>query len=119
MLSQELLPSQKKFIDNIAHKVIRLNIYQMSKFFKLLNDQTMKINPLAPLSYEPAWPKGEDYTQYPSEPSFKNQEDIMKEISEWYKKNLPEFGLGSSSGPAITNTVEKKEETKSDVVKEV
>jgi hypothetical protein len=42
----------------------------------------------------------------------------LKEISGWYKKNLPSFGLGaSSSGPAKIE--EKKEEKKVEEKKEV
>ena len=85
----------------------------------MLNEKNSKLKSIAPISYEPAWPKNEEFTQYPTEPSFKIQEEIIKDISGWYKKNLPDFGLGDASGSAVINKEEKKEEKKATVAREV
>jgi hypothetical protein len=43
----------------------------------------------------------------------------MKEISGWYKKNLPTFGLGAASAAGPAKIEEKKEENKVEERKEV
>jgi hypothetical protein len=118
-LEEELLPSQRKFVESVAHKVVGLNFQQLKYFMTKISEADKNITRIAPITYEPSWPKPEEYKEFPKEPVLKDKEEAFKQIAEWYKKHLPNFGIGGgqqaqakAEDAAAGKKEEKKEEKK-------
>jgi large subunit ribosomal protein L7/L12 len=118
-VEEQLLPSQKKLVESIANKLVNLNYEQIRYFMNKIAEPEKKLVHIAPITYEPSWPKAEDFKEFPKEASFQQKEELMKELAGWYKKHLPNFGLGRGvAAQAIEVKKQEKKEEKTEEVKE-
>ena len=63
-LSNSLLPSQKNFIEGLALKVTKMNVYQVQTLEKQFSDKVARYQEVAPLTYYSSWPSKEDFSQF-------------------------------------------------------
>jgi large subunit ribosomal protein L7/L12 len=117
-IKEDLLPSQRKFIELLADKIINMNNFQIQKVLKNYTERTIKLKHVAPITIVEPWLELQKQlgNKIPEDGAkFPHYEEMMKDLSKWYISQNPSFGIGS--GPAVAavkeeKVVEKKEEKK-------
>lgn len=112
-IKDQLLPSQKKFIEMLAENIVQLNTHQINKFIKGYKEKQELISTVSPITINESWlalQKSLD-DKLPKEGTrFLEQEELMKQLSKWYKDQTPGFGI--SAGPAQEAKKEEQKEVK-------